>query len=168
MQENMELPRDADKALDALEEFLNMVLDETGLDLGFDIDACDPDNPVDIEAPDIVVNFSGPDLDLLFDDHAELLRSLEYLGHRWARLQPRQAARIRFDADGYRSGRVAELSVAARSAAEKVRSDGTPFRFQPMNARERRIIHLIIEKEDVLVSTSEGEGYDRAAVIETA
>ena len=165
MREYLELPRDSDKALDALEEFLNKVLDVTGLDLGFDIDACDPDNPVDVEAPDIIVDFNGPDIEMLFDDHAELLRSLEYLGHRWVRLQPSQAARIRFDADGYRSGRVAELSLAARTAAEQVRGKGVPYRFQPMTARERRVVHLTLEKEEGLTSTSEGEGYDRAVVV---
>ena len=100
MTEKLELPAGVDKALDGLEEFLNKVLDATGLDLGFDIDACDPDKPVDVEAPDIVVEFSGPDTDLLFEERAELLRSLEYLGHRWVRLEPSQTARIRFDAEG--------------------------------------------------------------------
>ena len=165
MTEKLEFPAGVDKALDGLEEFLNKVLDATALDLGFDIDASDPDKPVDVEAPDIIVEFSGPDTDLLFEDRAELLRSLEYLGHRWVRLEPSQAARIRFDAEGYRTGRVTELSLAARTAAQQVRDSGVAFRFQPMNARERRVIHLTLQNEDGLESLSEGEGPYRAVVV---
>ena len=60
-----------------LQEFLDLLLDHTGLELDSRIEACDPANPVDIEAPDIVVDLSGPDADLLLEERNELLRAIE-------------------------------------------------------------------------------------------
>ena len=162
------LPIDEEKALDALEEFLSLVLDKTELDLEAEIEVCDPETPVDIEAPNIVVDLKGPDAGLLLENRNELLRALEYLGHRWVGLEPSHAARIRFDSNGHRSDRVTELALAARTAADQVRESGRPFRFQPMNARERRIIHLTLREAEGVRTSSEGEGFDRAVVIHPA
>ncbi len=162
------LPIDEEKALDALEEFLSLILDKTELDLEAEIEVCDPEKPVDIEAPNIVVDLKGPDAGLLLENRHELLRALEYLGHRWVNLEPSQAARIRFDSNGQRSDRVTELALAARTAADQVRESGRPFRFQPMNARERRVIHLALREAEGVRSASEGEGFDRVVVIHPA
>ena len=160
-----EKPEDVTRGL---QEFLDLLLDHTGLELDSRIEACDPANPVDIEAPDIVVDLSGPDADLLLEERSDLLRAIEYLAHRWIDLDPAQAARIRFDSQGYRAGRVAELGLAARTAAEQVRTSGRPFHFQPMNARERRIVHLALRDAEDLRTSSEGEGFDRAVTIHPA
>jgi spoIIIJ-associated protein len=49
----------------------------------------------------------------------------------------------------------------ARHAAERVRSTGLPFTFGPMNAAERRIIHLSLAEEETLFTESVGEGSAR-------
>ncbi len=165
MAERTEPAIDWEQAADTLEEFLNTVLDATGLELDAEIEVCDPEKPVDVEAPNIIVDLTGPDQRLLLEDRNELLRSLEYLAHRWVRLEPSHAARIRFDSNGHRGDRVAELGLAARTAADQVRESGRPFRFQPMNARERRVIHLNLREAEGVRSVSEGEGFDRVVVI---
>ena len=116
MAERKEPAIDWEQAADELEEFLNMVLDATGLELDAEIDVFDPENPVDVEAPNIIVDLTGPDARLLLEDRHELLRSLEYLAHRWVRLEPSHAARIRFDSNGHRGDRITELGLAARTA----------------------------------------------------
>jgi spoIIIJ-associated protein len=159
---------DWEKAADTLEEFLNTVLDATGLELDAEIDVCDPEKPVDIEAPNIVVDLAGPDARLLLEDRNELLRSLEYLAHRWVRLESSHAALIRFDSNGFRADRINELGLLASTAADQVRETGRPFRFQPMNARERRVIHMTLREAEGVRSASEGEGFDRVVVIHPA
>ena len=56
-------------------------------------------------------------------------------------------SRISFDANDYRLLRIEELRLSAVAAAEKVKRTGEPFRFNPMNSRERRVIHLALRNE---------------------
>jgi spoIIIJ-associated protein len=49
----------------------------------------------------------------------------------------------------------------ARHAADRVRSTGVPFFFGPMNAAERRIIHVSLAEDESLFTESVGEGNAR-------
>ena len=51
------------------------------------------------------------------------------------------------------------------AAAEKVKRTGVPFRFNPMNSRERRVIHLSLRNETEVRSESTGFGGHRQVVI---
>jgi spoIIIJ-associated protein len=58
-----------------------------------------------------------------------------------------------------------ELRVAADVAAERVRRLGTPYEFQPMSSRERRIVHLALRDHADLHTESQGEGSRRCLVV---
>ncbi len=92
-------------------------------------------------------SFKGRDQDLLLEHNAELLKALEHIALRWLWLDPQFYGRIRFDAGGYRAARIEELKLSARVAAERVRESHSPFRFNAMSARERRILHLVLKEE---------------------
>jgi spoIIIJ-associated protein len=51
------------------------------------------------------------------------------------------------------------------TAAEKVKRTGQPFRFNPMNSRERRVIHLALRGEEAVRSESLGSGPQRQVVV---
>ena len=51
------------------------------------------------------------------------------------------------------------------AAAGKVKSSGQPFRFTPMNSRERRIIHLSLRNETDLRIESSGSGPYRGVIV---
>jgi spoIIIJ-associated protein len=55
--------------------------------------------------------------------------------------------------------------LSALAAAEKVKHTGTPFRFNPLNSRERRVIHIALRNEHELRSESAGAGPFRHVVI---
>ena len=74
-------------------------------------------------------------------------------------------SRISFDANDYRLLRIEELRLAATTAAEKVKRTGVPFRFNPMNSRERRVIHLALRGEQAVRSESQGTGPTRQVVV---
>ena len=74
-------------------------------------------------------------------------------------------SRISFDANDYRLLRIEELRLSATTAADNVKRTGTPFRFNPMNSRERRVIHLTLRNETALRSESSGSGPGRHVVI---
>jgi spoIIIJ-associated protein len=121
-----------------------------------------------LEHPEIMVVFKGGDQDLLLEHNADLLKALEHVVLRWLRLDPQFYDRIRFDACGYRAMRIEELKISARVAADRVRESHSPFRFNPMSARERRILHLVLKDEPGVTSASEGAGEERMVVVHPA
>ncbi|MGE5486323.1 MAG: protein jag [bacterium] len=147
-----------------IESFLKTVLDRAGLRLKFDIREGETRHP-DFENPDIVVRFSGPDVELLLANKAELLLALEHLTMEMLRMPPEHHSLLCFDANDYRMLRIEELRLSALTAAEKVQRSGVPFRFNPMNSRERRIIHLALRDFPAVRSESSGIGPHRQVVI---
>lgn len=147
-----------------IEAFLRRVIGDAGFHLTFAIEPGDHGNP-DFENPDILVKFRGPDVDLLLGNRAELLLALELVTQEVLRLHSDDHSRISFDANDYRALRIEELRISALAAAEKVKHTGTPFRFNPMNSRERRVIHIALRNEHELRSESSGSGSFRHCVI---
>jgi spoIIIJ-associated protein len=113
----------------------------------------------------IVVAFRGEDEPLLLERNAELLLALEYIAHRWLKLDPRLHDRVRFDCGAYRAERLDELKLSARVAAQRVRETGEAFRFNPMSSRERRLIHVELAGAAGVRTMSEGSGDRRQLVI---
>jgi spoIIIJ-associated protein len=92
----------------------------------------------DVETPDVALKFSGPDVDLLLSNRAELLLALEQVTMEMLRMPSEHHSRISFDANDYRLLRIEELRLSALTAAEKVKRTGGPFRFNPMNSQSAR------------------------------
>ena len=58
--------------------------------------------------------------------------------------------------------------MTARVAAERVQSSRQPFKLNPMNARERRIVHLALQDFPGVRTESVGIGEQRQVVIHPA
>lgn len=122
----------------------------------------------DIEAPQMVVDFAGPDSDLLLEAHAELLDAIEYVVLRAVRLEEGLFSKISFDCQDLRRLRVEELKLMAQVAADRVQETGLPFALSPMNSRERRIVHLTLNGRPEVLTESDGQGSERRVVIRSA
>lgn len=147
-----------------IDGFLQPLLRNAGFQLRYDIaDSETADD--DFETPDVVVKFTGPDVDLLLSNKAELLLALEHVTMEMMRMPSEDHSRISFDANDYRLLRIEELRLSAVTAAEKVKRTGVPFRFNPMNSRERRVIHLALRNESAVRSESAGAGPQRQVVV---
>ena len=134
------------------ESFLNAILDGAGFELRSRHDESQSGCLLDID---------GADSSLLLNESGELLEALQHLVNQaFGRSLPKDE-RIICDVQGFRSTRDAELRVMARHAAERVRSTGVTFTFGPMNANERRVIHLALVADDDLHTESIGEGFNR-------
>jgi spoIIIJ-associated protein len=147
-----------------LEEFLDMVFDDLDLDVEYEILEGQHLHP-DLEDPDLLVKFSGPDVDLLLANKAELMLAVEFLTMEALRMPGEDHSRLCFDANDYRMLRIEELRLSAITAAEKVKQTRRPFHFNPMNSRERRIIHLSLRNETDIRSESTGTGPFRQVVV---
>lgn len=119
----------------------------------------------DFENPDLVINLTGPDVDLLLENKAELLLAIEHLTQEILRVPAHEHALVVLDANDYRMLRIEELRLSALAAAERVKSSRQPFRFNPMSSRERRILHLAVRNETAVRSESAGAGPSRGVVI---
>jgi spoIIIJ-associated protein len=145
-----------------LRQFLDQTIRTTSLALKYDLQAIAAREG---EFPEFVVTFDGSDRELLLERQAELLLALEYIAHRWLHLDPRLHDHVRFDCGDFRAVRLEELKLSARVAAQRVRETGQPFRFNPMPARERRMIHLELNSAADVKTSSEGTGERRQVVI---
>jgi spoIIIJ-associated protein len=143
-----------------LTEFLRPLLKRAGFALDFELAEGESVHP-EYESPEVTVQFKGSDIDLLLTNKAELLLALEQVTMEALRMPSEDHSRISFDANDYRMLRVEELRLSASAAAEKVKHTGAPFFFNPMNSRERRVIHMALRGETELRSESAGFGSHR-------
>ncbi len=147
-----------------IEEFLKQVFQLAGFQLAFTVAEGETPHP-DFENPDLMVRFTGADVDLLLGNKAELLLALEQLTMEAIGMAPEEHSRICFDANDRRILRIEELRMSAQAASDRVKKSRQPFHFSPMNSRERRILHLALRDETDVRSESVGEGPIRQVVI---
>lgn len=133
-------------------EFLRSIIDTASLSLNVVVEESDEG---------CRLNIDGADSDLLISQGGELLEALQHLVNQAFVHELSKGQRVICDAQSFRATREAELRAMAKHAAERVRSTGSPFMFGPMNANERRIIHLTLSVESDLFTESIGEGHGR-------
>lgn len=155
---------DREAAAQEIRRYLDLFLGETQLEVQYEItvskEAAAPNGE-----PLISIDFRGPDEALLIERQAELLLSIEHIALRWLHLEPEYFDLIRFDCSGFRALRLEELKLSARVAAQRVRETNEPFHFNPMPARDRRLIHLELTNAQGVRTNSEGVGERRHLVI---
>ena len=147
-----------------IEEFLRQTMANMELDLSFEILEGQHLHP-DLEDPDLLVKFSGPDVDILLANKAEVLLALELLTMEVLAMPAEHHSLLCFDCNDYRALRIEELRLSALTAAENVKRTRRPFHFNPMSSRERRIIHLCLRNETDIRSESTGTGPFRQVVV---
>jgi spoIIIJ-associated protein len=147
-----------------LDQFLQPILSTAGFELEYELAETKSPHP-EVENPEVTIKFSGNDVDLLLANRGELLLALEHLSMEALRVPAEDHSLLSFDANDYRLLRIEELRMSALAAAEKVKRTHTPFHFNPMTSRERRVIHLALRDEKELRSESLGVGPHRAVVI---
>ena len=132
--------------------FLEDVFAKTGLELRVEVKRRPTGSVIDI---------AGADSELLQSQTGELLEAVQHLINQIFGRQLPAGERLVCDVEGFRATREAELQAMANLAAKRVRDSGVSFTFQPMNANERRIIHLTLAGQEDLYTESIGEGSER-------
>jgi spoIIIJ-associated protein len=152
-------------AAEALRAFLEETIRAGKFDLKVSVRVLEPGAVPEEGGAEIFADFAGRDNELLLERGAELLQSIEHLAHRALRLEPPFQDKIFLDCAGYRALRVEELKMMARTAAERVQTSRQPFKLNPMNSRERRIVHLALQSVPGIRTESIGFGPTRQVVI---
>lgn len=133
-------------------DFLEKVFESAGLDLAVTVRE-------GLTGP--VLDLDGKDAELLQIQTGELLEAVQHLVNQVFGRNLESGERLVCDVRGFRATREAELQAMANHAASRVRQSGIAFTFEPMNANERRIIHLTLAESEDLFTESIGEGSDR-------
>lgn len=133
-------------------DFLQSIFDGTDLRLQVSVR----------ETPEeCVLDIKGDDAEMLQFEGGELLEAVQHLANQAFGRQMPSGQRLVCDVNSFRATREAELRAMAHHAADRVRSTGADFMFGPMNANERRIIHLTLAESEDLLTESVGQGADR-------
>ncbi len=102
---------------------------------------------------------------LLIGRKGETLDALEYLINKIVHKGAEDKKRIVLDTENYRSRREESLVNLAHRLADKAKKLGRPVTISPMNAHDRRIIHLALQDDKTLRTRSTGTGLYRKVVI---
>lgn len=141
-------------------EFVMNVLDEMEMDCEVELRAPKQDDPLEIQ-----LEISGRDSGRIIGKKGQVLGALQYLTNRVVNRPGLEKRYVTVDAEGYRSRRDDTLTTMARRLGTQAVTDGKIITFEPMNPRDRRVIHLALAKFDGVVTKSEGEGEDRRVQI---
>ena len=117
----------------------------------------------------VVVQLVGPDHTFFLgqDHRGEILRAVEHLIQRtYGRdFLPRS---LRVECEGFQEKRDKALGDDARQLADAVRGDGVPRTTEPLNAYERRIVHIALSEAPDVTTHSVGEGPARRVTVSLA
>jgi spoIIIJ-associated protein len=124
------------------------VVQATGLSLKATMDE-GPDGPR--------VNLEGADGELFLRRKGEALNALQQIANTIFRDELPAQQRVTIDCQGFRRDKETELRQMALFLAEKVVKSGVDQELGPLNAYERRIVHLAVSENAAVTTTSVGE-----------
>jgi len=113
----------------------------------------------------VLLSIKSDGTGLLIGRKGETLDALEYLITKMVHKGAEDKKRIVIDTENYRSRREESLVTLAHRLADKAKKLGRPVTISPMNAHDRRIIHLALQEDKTLRTRSTGTGLYRKVVI---
>lgn len=113
----------------------------------------------------ITFQVHGEDLGILIGKYGQTLDAIQYLTNLVANKEVRRRCQIVVDVENYRSRREETLIQLAHRLGAKVRRTRQKIALEPMNAFERKIIHVALQNEKHIKTDSEGQEPYRHIVI---
>ncbi|WP_084270884.1 RNA-binding cell elongation regulator Jag/EloR [Thermosulfurimonas dismutans] len=118
-----------------------------------------------LEKDYVKINLEGEDAALFTANGGTALEALEFLTNKIVARRLGVGAKIVVDVNGFRENRERRLIKMAREAADKAKRTRKPISLPPMNAKERRIVHLALKDRRDVHTRSAGEGERRHVVV---
>lgn len=153
-------PEGDERALEAL-EFLSSVVKEMEMDCQVHLRR--PGR--DADESEINLEISGRDAGRIIGKKGAVLTALQFIVHRVVNRPGLDRRHVLVDAEGYRSRRDDSLATMARRLGKQAVELGKIITFEPMNPRDRRVVHLALAKFEGVITKSDGEGEDRRVQI---
>ena len=105
------------------------------------------------------------DTGIVIGYHGEILESLQLIASLMVAKKIGKFVRLSIEVGDYKKNRSEYLENLAQQTKEKVLADGHEQELSNLKSWERRIIHLVLQEDDQVVSESVGEGRDRRLVV---
>lgn len=122
--------------------------------------------PREGDSPDeINIEIVGRDAGLAIGKKGQVLQALQFLTHRVVNRPTLEKRHVLVDAEGYRSRRDDSLASMAKRLGRQAVHEGKIITFEPMNPRDRRVVHMALAKFEGVITKSDGEGEDRRVQI---
>jgi spoIIIJ-associated protein len=138
----------AEEAADVLAEILEH------MDLDTDVSVREDDERV-------VLDVDGPDAGRAIGKKGQTLDALQFLVNKIVNRFPEGRRHVVVDSGDYRDRHDKSLVSMARREAKRAVDEGKVVTLAPMNARDRRVIHLSLAKLSGVTTESRGEGTQR-------
>ena len=113
-----------------------------------------------------VFDVEGEDAGLLIGRRGETVKALEFLVRYLVSRKLGERVNLMIDVEGYQDRRMATLNNLAARVAQRVIRSQRPISLEPMPANERRIIHMALSDNDLVITESEGVGLERKVVVQ--
>ena len=117
----------------------------------------------DGENVDIALNTK--DTGVVIGYHGDTLEGLQLVLSLCVARKLGRFVRIAIDVGDYKKNRTDWLKTLAMETKERVISDGKEIAIPELKSWERRVVHLLLEADEEVVSESQGEGRDRVLVV---
>jgi spoIIIJ-associated protein len=154
-------PVPADERARAALDFVSRVLDEMEMDCRARLRR----PREDASEGEISIEIYGRDAGRIIGKKGQVLGALQFLVHRVVNRPGLDRRHVLIDAEGYRQRRDSTLASMARRLGKQAVEEGKIITFEPMNPRDRRVVHLALAKFEGVVTKSDGEGDDRRVQI---
>ncbi|SNX53778.1 RNA-binding cell elongation regulator Jag/EloR [Thermoanaerobacterium sp. RBIITD] len=143
---------------ESAKKFLDGIINLMDIDVKYDVEE---------RGNNILINLKGKSVGLLIGYRGETLDSLQYLTSLVVNKKNNEGIhkRVLIDAENYREKREKILINLANKIARRVKEENKSITLEPMNANERRIIHLALQDDPDIETFSEGEEPNRRVTI---
>jgi spoIIIJ-associated protein len=111
------------------------------------------------------INLEGEGAETLLARRGEGLQALQHIVDSAFRRQLGEQKRLLIDCMGFRRDKDNELKQMAKFLAEKAKSTGTEQNIGPLNAYERRLVHLAVAEVPGVTSESIGDAAVKTVTI---
>ena len=141
--------------------FVDMLLEKMDMDAEVTLAPDDGEGSAD----EIRLEIEGPDAGRVIGKRGSVLEAIQYLTTRIAHKPGEPRKHIAVDAEGYRARHEDQLAEMAQKLARRVAKEGKVITFDPMSARDRRVVHMALKEITEVRTESHGEGPDRRVQI---
>lgn len=138
----------AEEAAEILEELVNL------MDLDVQI-------AIRSDSDRIELDVTGPDSGRVIGKKGATLDALQFLINKMVNRFPEGRRHVIIDSGDYRERHDDGLISMAKRQAQRAVNEGRIVTLQPMNARDRRVIHMSLAKFEGVSTMSQGEGSRR-------
>ncbi len=152
-------------AIDAADEqtqkalnFVGNILKAMGVDAEVAFDGVEQ---VENGQTEVKLAISGADATVVIGKKGLVLDALQYLVSRVANRPGAPRRFFNLDADGFRANHESRLSEMAKKLAVRVAKEGKVVTFDPMSARDRRVVHRALSGLEGVKTESSGEEPNR-------